>query len=97
LAVQVSVSIEETGLGGFSLFPNPSSQQVHIQIPESIHDFLFLQIHNDAGILVQSHAIGFSKLVVLNEQDFPSSGAYYITIINQDNKLIHHEKIIRCE
>jgi hypothetical protein len=97
LAVQVMVSNDDLTAGHFTLFPNPSSGQVCVQIPETLGEKLVALVMNEAGELVHSYVIGLNKMLLLNGNDFPSAGTYHLIITNQDNTLFHHEKIIRCE
>lgn len=89
-----SVGLYESGLNlSMTIFPNPTSSNLTLQINDLNEDKLFYQVSD-----LQGRLMDVGQLITTNTQinvtDFPS-GTYLIHVLNQVNRKVQTFKIIK--
>lgn len=89
-----TIGINETEFNiSLSIFPNPTNEQLTLQIFELNDKKLFYNLLDvNSKLLLNRRVLG--KETVINLQEFPSS-TYILKIVSEENKIIQTFKIIK--
>ena len=89
-----SVGINETNLNiSLTAFPNPTTENLTLQISDFINEKLFYQLYDLQGKLLTSGQVT-AKQTQINTSSLPSA-TYFINVVNQENIKVQSFKIIK--
>jgi hypothetical protein len=89
-----SVGINETNLNiSLTAFPNPTTENLTLQISDFISEKLFYQLYDLQGKLLTSGQVT-AKQTQINTSSLPSA-TYFINVVNQENIKVQSFKIIK--
>ena len=89
-----TVGIKETGLKiSLSVFPNPTTENLTLQISEDNSEKLSYQLYDLQGKQLSSGQIT-GQQTQINMNNLPSA-TYFINVVNQENKRVQSFKIIK--
>lgn len=87
-SVSSSMSISEMNDGDFSLFPNPTTEQITVKITNVYNDDVHVVIYNSLGEMVSSTQIKITnQFIQLDVINLPA-GMYYLQIGNRSHKFV---------
>jgi len=75
------VTLTHSGIGGYSVFPNPAKDLVYIQLEAEANEKWSLQLTNRQGALLQTREVSLSQGINTFSFDISSlpAGSYFIT------------------
>jgi len=89
-----TVGIKKTELNiSLTAFPNPTEDNLTLQISEHNNEKLLYQLFDMQGKLLSNGEIT-EQQIIINTGNLPSA-TYFISIVNQENKKIQSFKIIK--
>ena len=89
-----SVGINETNLNiSLTAFPNPTTENLTLQISDFINEKFFYQLYDLQGKLLTSGQVT-AKQTQINTSSLPSA-TYFINVVNQENIKVQSFKIIK--
>lgn len=89
-----SVGIKETELNiSLSVFPNPTADNLTLQISDYNNEKLSYQLFDLQGKLLNNGQVT-AKQTQINTSSLPSAN-YFINVVNQENKKVQSFKIIK--
>ena len=89
-----SVGIKETELNiSLSVFPNPSTEHLTLQISNYSNEQLLYQLYDMQGKLLNNSPIT-AEQTQINMNSLPTA-TYFINVVNQKNKEVQSFKIIK--
>jgi hypothetical protein len=90
----LSVGINETELNiSLSVFPNPTADNLTLQISDYNNEKLTYQLSDMQGKLVNNGQVT-AQQTQINTSSLPSA-TYFINVVNQENKKVQSFKIIK--
>ena len=75
-----------------SIYPNPTTKALFIELGENYEDVI-VEIKNVVGQVIQSNKYKSLEKIELSLRG--ESGIYFVTISDNLNKTLHHQKIIK--
>jgi hypothetical protein len=89
-----TIDIKETTINIlFAIFPNPTSEDLTLQMSDFDNEKLYYQLHDLQGKPLISGQI-IAKQTQINTSNLPSA-IYIINVINQENKKVQVFKIVK--
>jgi hypothetical protein len=89
-----TVGIKETELNiSLSVFPNPTANNLTLQISDYSHEKLSYQLYDMQGKQISNGQV-FAQQTQINTSSLPSA-TYFINVVNQENKKVQSFKIIK--
>lgn len=83
-----------TTTSNFSIYPNPTNSDVFIQSNQNTNEDKFVTICNVLGQTILPTTLFENDLMNISFKDL-SSGLYFITLTNSDNKVVFSQKVIK--
>jgi hypothetical protein len=80
-----ATAVSDAAQSGFAVFPNPVSQQLNLELPES--NTALLQVFNASGQLILTKEL-FEKQQVINVSSWPA-GQYALVLYQANNSIVY--------
>lgn len=81
----LSINEEELEISKLSIFPNPTSEKLTIQLPDNQNNNEKIQIFNTLGCLVKETEVSYSKEIDVSEL---TNGVYFVRIKNNPQQTV---------
>lgn len=90
------VDLNENAAAGFIIYPNPVSRKVSMQFDRSLNGNYLIEVTNMAGQIVYNKNLQIqnSNMVQFEMSNPPTSGMYYLKMIDTRRKLSYSHKLI---